>query len=75
MWIPPTYLIPLIETRIGYVFFKWLLIKYAKQQEIYVLGEYFEQVTMCFNVWGDVDQDGQLTIQDIILIVNEILSF
>ena len=29
----------------------------------------------CDFKWGDVNQDGQLTIQDIILIVNEILSF
>ena len=29
----------------------------------------------CEFMWGDVNHDGQLTIQDLILIVNEILSF
>ena len=29
----------------------------------------------CEFLWGDVNHDGQLTIQDLILIVNEILSF
>ena len=29
----------------------------------------------CDFMWGDVNHDGQLTIQDLILIVNEILSF
>ena len=29
----------------------------------------------CDFMWGDVNHDGQLTIQDLILIVNEILNF
>ena len=29
----------------------------------------------CDFIWGDVNHDGQLTIQDLILIVNEILNF
>ena len=29
----------------------------------------------CNFMWGDVNHDGELTIQDLILIVNEILSF
>ena len=29
----------------------------------------------CEFMWGDVNHDGALTIQDLILMVNEILSF